>query len=268
MYEKEKYDKLNLRSSLNNMNEKGWNLEFKNITIDNNTILSHYMTGIISFSNSYIKGTEEYKSKIENIFFREYKYKGICFEDSTNTHYSLYYCKKNKNEFNEKSVSSFPKLYFYHAEFNYTFEFTGNDLFLEKNGIYYFLIIFDRYDYITWSLGKIFLNKYQLIFDHISKKINFYINKIEQKNISSEGDNIYINNKILIIIILGSIAVISFIIGLIIGKIKFGNKKRNKKANELDNEEYLINNKKKESIIDSEDATNISNTSEENNQIN
>ena len=61
---------------------------------------------------------------------------------------------------------------------------------------------------------------------------------------------------------------ISFIIGLIIGKIKFGNKKRNKKANELDNEEYLINNKKKESIIDSEDATNISNTSEENNQIN
>ena len=226
------------------------------------------MTGIVSFSNSYIKGTEEYKSKIENIFFREYKYKGICFEDSTNTHYSLYYCKKNKNEFNEKSVSSFPKLYFYHAEFNYTFEFTGNDLFLEKNGIYYFLIIFDRYDYITWSLGKIFLNKYQLIFDHISKKINFYINKIEQKNISSEGDNIYINNKILIIIILGSIAVISFIIGLIIGKIKFGNKKRNKKANELDNEEYLINNKKKESIIDSEDATNISNTSEENNQIN
>ena len=61
---------------------------------------------------------------------------------------------------------------------------------------------------------------------------------------------------------------ISFIIGLIIGKIKFGNKKRNKKAKELDNEEYLINNKKKESIIDSEDATNISNTSEENNQIN
>ena len=61
---------------------------------------------------------------------------------------------------------------------------------------------------------------------------------------------------------------ISFIIGLIIGKIKFVNKKRNKKENELDNEEYLINNKKKESIIDSEDATNISNTSEENNQIN
>ena len=67
-----------------------------------------------------------------------------------------------------------------------------------------------------------FLKKYQLVFEHESKKINFYINKIskEEKN----DTNYYINNYTLIIIILASFAGISFIVGLIIGKIKFGTK--------------------------------------------
>ena len=255
-YQKEKYDILSLRSSMNNMNEKGWNLNFRNITINNDTILTHYLTGIISFSNSYIIGTEEYKSKISNIFFRRYTEKNICYDDNSNSHYFLYYCKKN--EFNEKDIKSFPELNFFHAEFNYTFKFNGKDLFFEKNGFYYFLIIFDRYDYKSWTLGKLFLKKYQLVFEHESKKINFYINKIskEEKN----DTNYYINNYTLIIIILASFAGISFIIGLIIGKIKFGTKKRNHRANELDNEDngdYFIN-KKNESITDSDDATNTS----------
>jgi len=258
-YQKEKYDILSLRSSMNNMNEKGWNLNFRNITINNDTILTHYLTGIISFSNSYIIGTEEYKSKIASIFFRKYIEKNICYDDNSNSHYFLYYCKKN--EFSENDIKSFPDLNFFHAEFNYTFKFTGEDLFFEKNGFYYFLIIFDRYDYKSWTLGKLFLKKYPLVFEHESKKINFYINKIskEEKN----DKNYYINNYTVIIIILASFAGISFIIGLIIGKIKFGTKKRNQRANELDNEDnddYFIN-KKKESITDSDDATN---TSEEN----
>ena len=259
IYEKEKYNILSLRSCLNNMNEKGWNLYFRNITINKDTILTHYLTGIISFSNSYIMGTEEYKSKISNIFFRQYIQKNICFDDNTNTHYFLYYCKKK--EFNEKDIKLFPELNFFHAEFNYTFKLTGKDLFLEKNGFYFFLIIFDRYDYKAWKLGKLFINKYQFVFDHVSKKINFYINQIEKKE--KNDTNIYIKNIKILIIILSSIAGLSFIIGLIIGKNKFGTKKRNKRANELDNEndisdDYFI--KKKESITDSneEDATNNS----------
>ena len=254
IYEKEKYNILNIRSSLNNMNEKGWNFLFKNITINNDTILTHYMTGIISFSNSYIIGTEEYKSKI-SYYFNQYTKKNICFEDSTVSHYFVYYCKCN--EFTKNDIKAFPELNFYHAEFNFTFRFRGDDLFLEKNGFYYFLIIFDRYDYKTWTLGKLFLNKYQLVFDHISKKINLYINKSEKEEINGKKD-LYINNTTLLIIILVSIAGLSFIIGIIIGKIKFSFKKRNRRANELDNEneDYFI--KKKDSITDSDDVTNIS----------
>ena len=97
-----------------------------------------------------------------------------------------------------------------------------------------------------------------IIFDHSSKKINFYINTEENKDIKNEEKNIYINNKILLIIIFSSIANISFILGLYIGKRKFKDKKRNKRANEMDNEDidYFVN--KKKSITDSNDATDIS----------
>ena len=256
IYEKDKFNNLNLRSCLNNMQKKGWNLEFRNITIDNDIILTHYLEGIISFSISYILGTEEYKSKIATNFFRDLMQKNICFEDNINSHYFVYYCKKG--DFNETTIKNFPILNLFHAEFNFTFKFSGNDLFLEKNGFYYFLIIFDRYNYKTWTFGKLFLNKYQLIFDHSSKKINFYINTNENKDIKSEEKKIYINNKILLIVIFSSIAIISFILGLHIGKRKFKDKKRNKRANEMDNEDidYFVN--KKESITDSNDATDIS----------
>ena len=266
IYEKEKYSSINLRSSLNNMHEKGWNLQFRNITINNSDILTHYMTGVFSFDNNYILGTEEYKSKIANIFFRQYTQQGICFDDGTNSHYFIYYCKKGEF-FNEKNINSFPNLNFFHAEFNFTFQLTGKDLFLEKNNFYFFLIIFDRYDYKSWKFGKLFLNKYQFIFDHVSKKINFYIsqNNNEKKEIKNEEKNIYIKNTSLLIIIFSIIAVTSFVLGLIIGKKKFGNKKRNKIANELENEDnndncnYLIKKQEiKKSITDSEDATNIS----------
>ena len=254
IYEKDKYDIINMRSSLNNMNEKGWNLLFKNITISNDTILTHYMSGIISFSNSYIIGTEEYKSRISIIFFNQYVQKGICFEDNTVSHYFLYYCLKNK--FNKKDINTFPDLNFFHAEFNYTFKFTKDDLFLETNNFYYFLIVFDRYDYKSWTFGKLFLKKYQLVFEHVSKKISLYTNKIEKKEIKEK--NIYINNNTVLIIVLVSIACFSFIIGLVIGKIKFSFKKRNKRANELDNEneDYFI--KKKESFNESDVVTNFS----------
>ena len=260
-YEKEKYSILNLRSSMNDMNEKGWNLEFKNITIISNdgninkiTTLSHYMKGIISFSNNYIIGTEEYKSKIDSIFFSQYIQKNICNNDYTVSHYILLTCKKSEN-FNINNIKQFPSLNFYHLLYNFTFTFTGEDLFLEKNGIYYFLIIFDRYDYRSWTFGSLFLKKYQLIFEHNSKKICFYINKNKQKE--KNDDNIYFYNTKILIIILSSIAVASFVIGIIIGKIKFKNKK-NKKANELDNDYFIKNSNKNfnKCINDSDEITN------------
>jgi hypothetical protein len=246
VYENKIYEEINIRSVLNNLGEKGWNLEFKNIFF-NDISLTHYMTGIISFSTLGIIGTEEYKSKIGPDFFRDYIDKNICYEDSSSTHYFIYSCKKNL--FNKTDINKFPSLKFYHFQYNYTFTFSGEELFMESNGYYYFMIVFDRYNYRQWTLGKLFLQKYQLIYNPDSKMISFYIKK---KDGSENGDNedkssFGINNKNLIIIILVIIGIISFFIGLIIGSFVY-TKRKKINANEM-KDEYSYN--KKESLDDS-----------------
>ena len=86
IFDNKKFEEIDLRGTLNNLGEKGWNLEFKNITF-NDISLTHYMLGTISFSTNYIIGTEEYKSQIGPNFFRDYIDKNICFDDHSNTHY-------------------------------------------------------------------------------------------------------------------------------------------------------------------------------------
>ena len=220
IYESKIYDEIDLRTTLNNVAESGWNLEFKNIYF-NDTYLTHYMTGIID--------------------------KNICYEDSSSTHYFIYYCKSNL--FNKTDINKFPILKFYHYQYNYTFSFSGEDLFMESNGYYYFMIVFDRYNYRQWTFGKLFLRKYQLVYNPDSKMIIYYINKKDANgNTNSEENTSFgIDNKNLIIIILVVIGIISFIIGLIIGSFVYSKKKKTN-ANEM-KEEYLY--EKKESLEDS-----------------
>ena len=240
IYDNYNYKEINLRGTLNNIEENNWNFEFKKITV-NDTQLTHYMIGVISFNNNYITGTEEYKATINMMFFNKYIDEGICFDDNINSHYFLFYCKSK--DFYKKDIDEFPSLNFYHFQYNFTFSFNGSDLFFEKNGYYYFLVIFDRYNYRNWNLGKLFLKKYQLIFNPDSKMINYYI---ENYGISiNEEDQII--NKDIIILILIVIIIISFIVGTIIGRSIYNNKK--KKAKEM-KEEYLF--KKSKTFEDSD----------------
>ena len=231
IYDNKNYKEINLRGTLNNMEENNWSFEFKKIT-SNDVQLSHYMIGVISFNKNYIMGTEEYKATINYMFFNKYIAEGICFDDNINSHYFLFYCKSNA--FNKKDIDEFPSLNFYHLQYNVTFSFNGSELFFESNGYYYFLVIFDRYNYSNWILGKLFLKKYQLIFNPDSKMINYYI---ENNDVSNKNRDTQIKNKDLVIIILIIIIIISFIVGIIIGKFIYNNKR--KKAKEM-KEEYLI----------------------------
>ena len=231
IYDNKNYKELNLRGTLNNMEENNWSFEFKKIT-SNDVQLSHYMIGVISFNKNYIMGTEEYKVTVDYMFFNKYIAEGICFDDNINSHYFLFYCKSNA--FNKKDIDEFPSLNFYHLQYNVTFSFNGSELFFESNGYYYFLVIFDRYNYRNWILGKLFLKKYQLIFNPDSKMINYYI---ENNEVSNKKRDTQIKNKDLVIIILIIIIIISFIVGIIIGKFIYNNKR--KKAKEM-KEECLL----------------------------
>ena len=132
--------------------------------------------------------------------------------------------------FNKKyDVSKFPNITFVHKEFQYNFTLTYKDLFKEYNGKYYFLIVFLRNHNHEWVFGKIFLKKYQFIFDPENRLIGFYNQKIT-----------FQNNSYLIWVIIFSLII--FIILLIFFYTCCFKKKRKIRNNEIeDGYDYSTN---------------------------
>ena len=150
---------------------------------------------ILDFNYGLITGSKNYYNLIKEDFFNFYINSSICFENQTQikdrSNKIYLYCLKDK--FNTKDINSFPSLYFYHSEFNYTFELNHKDLFRHDENYIYFLVLFDTNKQNIWTLGKIFLSKYQLYFNHDSKMIGFcddnneyYENKINNKKMNGE----------------------------------------------------------------------------------
>ena len=91
-------------------------------------------------------------------------------------------------------------MYFYHKLTNYTFHFIGKELFIEDNNKrnIYFLICLKNNAADQWIFGKVFMKKYQIIFNSQMKTIGFYTNS---KNQNSINDIFQVNNKQIFIII-------------------------------------------------------------------
>ena len=110
-------------------------------------------------------GSISYFYDINETFFESYiDYKECWFEvanDKYNNKYDYYVC--NKTFFNP---SYFPNLTFVSNDLNISFVFTYQDLFIEKNNLYYFIILFnqDRDKVYNWVLGKKFIEKYHFVF--------------------------------------------------------------------------------------------------------
>ena len=198
----------------------------------------------ISLNDIFIYAPYDYLIKIKKSFFDFYINKNICqvFIDED---IESFYCFKS-NYFNINNLKEFPTLYFEHNEFNYTFELSYKDLFIEYNEKYFFLIVNMNNDADDYFLGRIFLYKYQFYFNPDSKSIGFYnpnikFNKSNNENTIVSNEN---NSKYLIyIIVLGSLLFISVICIFIIFFKNYKNKKR-KRANELDDEyDYVSSNK-------------------------
>ena len=118
-------------------------------------------------------------------FFPSYP---ICFEE-TNTRtfnkdgytYKQIFC--NYTLF-KKYLKTFPILKIKIKDFNETFEFTYKDSFKPiYNNKYYLFLLFMReaftpnYIFINlpqWILGRLFLKKYQFVFDATNKKVGYY----------------------------------------------------------------------------------------------
>lgn len=223
---------------------------------DEETIIDSFNKSFnLNKSDSYIKynygciiGTDEYRQKIDNIFFNKLIANNTCkiqlvkFNESSE--YYIYICKENIN------LKMFPKLVFFSRLYRFNFELNYQDLFVKKfdNNIY-FLVLFraNQNNKDDWILGEPFYKKYTFSFNLDAKIVGFY-NKIltEEKNNQIEEKNKVIqeNNNKTIMIILISIFGVIFITLLMIISFYFGKRlreKRRKRANELkeDNYEYF-----------------------------
>jgi len=181
----------------------------------------------LAFEKDIILCTEEYFKNIKAEFFKDYFDKKICF--LVEGKYNYIYCDKNTFE---KSVKEFPALSFKSSSLNKTFILNGDDLFKEYNNNLLFMIVLEKYSYKLWTLGKIFMKKYNFYFDNDKKFIGCFEKIIPKK---SETKSFFDKIKWYIFIIIG------IIIGFFLGK-KIRDKRRKLRANELEDKyEYLSN---------------------------
>ncbi len=275
-----------------------WGIQFNEVYIDqgkNQKQNFEYLRGIFDLNVEYIFPPYKYYETINN-FFRPLN--NICFTEtnkrsfnSDGNVYNMIYCEYE--EFGKKYLKTFPKLVFKIDDFNEEFEFTYKDLFkpVYDNKYYLFLIfteifkkplnnIYQPKDY-PWTLGRIFLKKYQFVFDSINKKVGYYKNntktiredttdniddiitddttqkesdsdKQSDDEINNKGNDGKDKNEVNVdkkddgnLIFIISMIVLSIIVVFVIGfcyKCFFNKKKRKKKANELiDENEYSSN---------------------------
>ncbi len=198
----------------------------ENINIETNLICT------LEYNIGVIYGTEIYFDFIKKYFFNKLIEENKCHEEIVNSIYTVFYCDK------KKYIEKFPTLNFYLQQLLYTFNLDYKDLFYEKNGKYFFNVIFDKNNKIQWKLGKPFLKKYVFVYDYDSKTIGFYNELLPGGKKSKKILNFFLNILYFIIIC------ICGYIGFFYGK-KIYDKVRKKRVNEID-DEYEYKYKKEE----------------------
>ena len=142
-----------------NINLK-WGLTFQNISINDYNIPYKREAKVeLDINYGCFLGNSDFKE-----YFIDYlKYHGITIEMRRyEKNYYIYFFEKNMTKFNIiKNIN----VTFYHKELNFNFTFNFNDLILEKENGYYFLIAFE-YDFRgNWKFGFPFFKKYHFIFN-------------------------------------------------------------------------------------------------------
>ena len=242
----------------------------------------------LDYNYGFIIGTKEYKEYILKNFFDELIKLKICsydllnFRDEYDVGYRYYSirCDKFKfklNDHKKQYYEKFPTLYIFIFDFNYNFELTKEDLFIEVNDKLYFMILFEKVlfdhpDLTYWHLGLPFLQKYEFVHNYEKQNIGFYIPYVEEEEEKEEKENEEKkeekkeekesntskqkkteeiknkdNSKINLIIIIVVIIIVDII--LIIAVFCIAKKmyqKRKERANEMDdNYDYLSQDKEK-----------------------
>lgn len=89
----------------------------------------------------------------------------------------------SKEDFTSRDIDQFPSLNLHNIVFNYSFVLNGKELFTEEDDKIEFQILIEIASSKTeWKLGRIFLLKYQIVFDDDNSLIGFYKPNIKENN--------------------------------------------------------------------------------------
>ena len=233
-YDSQIFNKSNYKSAQNE--NRGytfkWDLKFFEIfSVDqnNNKIkINNDFQGELDIETKYIVATKEYFDLIKDIFFKDYFDKGICVNNTVEVGKNFYTVVKSLYEviscdiikFGEKEMKNFPSLYFFHLRYNYTFSFDYKELFKSIYNRTFFVISINKNVENFWTFGKLFMKKYQFIFDTDKKTISFYTKKnVKLLNLNKQSKVKHYVVYFLITILL------SVLIGIFIGKRMFKRQK-------------------------------------------
>ena len=208
----------------------------------------------IDYNFGGIEAPYKIKAYLENIF-SQYISNENCFigllNMTTYSNKSFFYCKNNKDT-KAGIKNGFSDFKFKNNGFNFAFDITYQDLFVEANEFLFCLLIFNSNFENKWVMGKPYTKKYQFSFNPDKRTIIFYsLNNKEEVNKHNNNDKIFIILGIIIFILL-------VIIGILLWKFYLKDKYlRKKRANELDDDYEYIQKKEekkenegKEKLID------------------
>ena len=159
--------------------EQKWEIQFDNVNFDDQQLKNKNVEFVLEFN--LIIGTEEFRKIIIDKFFKYNIEKKLCkeeyfFNNRLNRPFIYFICDNLYNLNTNKVIN------FYSENLNETFNFKMDELFFRFKQKYYLGIVFEgkptNNNVEKWKLGKIFFEKYPLVFDDENKKIGYY--KIQQ----------------------------------------------------------------------------------------
>ena len=236
-----------------------WKLSSDKVFIGNESFFFKPDELIIKTDIEGIETPYVFYDKLKSIFFNQYFKSQICNYEIIN-HCYVTFCDSNK--FSSEDIQSFPNISIVIYKLGFNFTFSGEELFYKRDNKYFFKII----SYFTnskssFSLGRIFLKKYKVIFNPDSKSMYFYKNNIENNEgyIDDNKDNILeLNNSgknvFLLVISYFFIGILFLGCGIFFGR-KFCSFHRKIYANELEDGNYVYdpnnkNPKKNQKLIE------------------
>ena len=139
----------------------------------------------LKFTSEFIKGTLDYKAKIEDYFFDDLILKNLCrmdyYQDNIYKSEKMIYSCENSDAMRNELVY-FPTLYLEIKEYYLTFLFNYKELFKLHDNRFYFLIYFNNENNQNWEMGEVFLRKYTTSFNYDTKTISFYKTQVDEIN--------------------------------------------------------------------------------------